>query len=110
MMKKFAVLIFLLLMQLFLIACINTRGTLPYGKWESTEPHIIIDINEQEYETSGVFNGYIYEEDKDITVFFTFAVNRKELSIYNVSDELSALFNGSYHIKGDKLYYKLKPY
>jgi len=103
--------IWILLLLLCLSACVSTRGPLPYGKWESVEPHIIMDINQQEYEANGIFSGtYFNNEAEEISVFFTFAVHSKELSIYNLSDKLEALLNGRYTFTENNLNYKLKPY
>ena len=114
--KKVLTGIILLLLLAFVSSCgVNTRGPLPYGKWESTEPYIIMDINPQNEEFYGVYQ----QDDEIIDVLITFKNLWKEFDIYNVSDlskisqpdfyEL-ALLNGEYAIRNNKLYYRVKPY
>jgi hypothetical protein len=105
----------LLLLQLCLSACVNTRGPLPYGKWESTDPHIIMDINPQAEEFLGIYK----QEDEEIEVYIAFSGFSKQFDIYKISDKIYrsqsgyyrlALFGGSYRVRSGKLNYKLQPY
>jgi len=114
-MKKRIIASLWLLLLLCLSACVNTRGPIPYGKWESDVPHIIIDINPQDEE----FQGTCQQEDEIIDIYVSISNFSKEFDIYRISDKIHrsqsgyyelALFNGSYRVSGDKLYYKLKPY
>jgi len=116
-MKKLsiAILCLLFVMLISLSACVNSLGQLPYGKWESHKPYILLDINPQNEE----FLGICIQEEEQIDVLITFPFLWKEFDIYKLSDKDSllepdsyklALFNGSYRIRGDKLHYKLKPY
>ena len=117
--KIIAAVICLVLLLLCLSACFNTRGPIPYGKWESVEPNIIMDLNPYEYDSPGRFYGTYYEEDEVIDIYISISSFSKEFAVKKFSDIIYldqpdsyklALFDGSYRIKGDKLYYKLKPY
>ena len=118
--KKLLTGIFFLLLVICLSACfVNTRGPLPYGKWESSDPHIVMDINPQVYESPGVFYGVYYEDSIEIAVFIPFSGFSKQFDIYKLSDKINmsqpsfyrlALFGGSYTFTKNRLKYKLQPY
>ena len=114
MIKKFIAIIWLLLL-LCLSACFNTRGAIPYGKWESLNPQIIMDINPQYEEFLGTYQ----HEDEVIDVYIAISGFSKQFDIYKISDKIYrsesgyyrlALFGGSYSVRNGKLYYKLQPY
>lgn len=85
-------LVLLFISSVFSTGCVSTRGELPYGVWESKEPHIILNV------------------------VFGFAAGYKGLEIFAVGDDMEArphgdmYFAGDYIFKKDKLTYTLSPY
>ena len=114
--EKALISIFFLLLLICLTACgVNTRGPLPYGKWESIEPYIFMDINPNDK----YFYGTYQQNDEIIEVWITFQAYWKQFDIYKVSDTSKinepdfyelALLNGFYRIKNGKIYYRIKPH
>lgn len=111
------VLLLLLILLLFASSCVNTRGQLPYGIWQSKEPDLVFDIDPQ---CESFFKGQYTEDGKSINVFVAFAVAYKEFGIYDESEvdiakgsirhTEDSIFEGSYKMKGDKLIYTLNPH
>ncbi|MCL1816421.1 MAG: hypothetical protein FWG43_02310 [Clostridiales bacterium] len=119
--KKLLASIFITLFLIHLSACgVNTRGPLPYGKWESKEPHIIIDINPINEYANGYyeFSGIYDHNNEVIDVFIAFSHISKEFSLFNISDKNNdqpgfyqlALLRGTYSLRNIKLYYRIKPH
>jgi hypothetical protein len=114
--KRLLAIAFLILLLVLLSACpISTIGSLPYGKWESADPNIVMDINPQYEEFQGIY----YVDGEVINLYITFPYVWKQFEIYDYSDKINllqpgsyelALFNGDYSLRSGKLRYKLKPY
>jgi len=118
--KQLYIILCFLLLLMCLSACpVNTQGSLPYGKWESSDPHIVMDFNPFEEEVEGLYYGIYYEDDKEIAIYITFTGFSKHFAIYEVADRIylsepdyykRALLDGSYTFTKNKLHYKVNTY
>lgn len=117
-MKKWSILL-VFLFSFVLTSCVNTRGVIPYGKWENAEYCLILDIDPKKSDLNyGNFPG-TYQLDEDIIdVYIRFSNHSKEFDIYNISDQPGegvanfhtlAYFGGSYRFNNDELVYSLQP-
>lgn len=80
-MKKKQVLTMTLMISLmFLSGCVSAAGELPYGVWESEEPHILLDIP---YDSDGWYHGKYEKDGEMVDIVIGFAVSHKSLEIYD---------------------------
>ena len=113
-MKKRIFTFFLLSLLLVCLAACSIPYDEPYGKWQSIEPKLMIDINPNK---EGYYSGVYERNGEAVAVFIAFA-HEKAFVIQDYQDMGETAikgdnpyFNGLFEVKKDgKLYYTLKPY
>jgi hypothetical protein len=111
--RKFIFIEFFLVTLGVLFGC-STRGELPYGIWESSDPYIVLDVAKT---ASSMYSGTYEKDGEIINIVFGFNAGFKGLSIFDSSaltgNELqgdSPYFAGTYSYSTNELIYTLNPY
>lgn len=106
---KISILVGLFFVSVLLTSC-SIPYEKPYGKWQSEDTFLVLDINPN---VIGPFSGTYKKEMEEINIAIYFAYE-KSFVIHNVTEESEeddrVLFNGYFKVKDEKLYYTLKPH
>ena len=130
-MKKIVVLLVFLIIVFIIIffvipfslRTISTRGPIPYGVWQSEDPHITLYLAPETELFVGEpipgthYPGIYIKDGENINIIIGFGYS-KSFSIYNealfYSDEYwnyrDAYYNGTYRVRGNKLRYNVLPF
>jgi len=102
-----------IIILLFLPSC-SYPYDIPFGIWQSSEPHLILNIDPKVLQEQKEFTGIYFKDGEELDLIIRFGANMRftiyDIRYFSVSrEELSKYFyfSGAFSIKDDKIYYKM---